>query len=200
MLLGAEGFWTSEVLKGLDTVTISLLCLGIAPTLYAQIAQALLTGLGRIPYVSAVRVAVSVANPILLIPVVVITNDPDWAVGAWLVVMTGNALALGVYVFRRVGRPVRPHADVLRRVVSFGTRGYVGHRRAPGLPARGRVLHQRALRPRPGGHLLARLRVRRADLPARQGRVRRQRPEHRGARERQTPLSSRRASSGCSWR
>ncbi len=126
VLLGAEEFWTSEVLKGLNTVTIVLLCLGIAPTLYAQIAQALLTGLGRIPYVSAVRIAVAVANPIILIPVVVISNDPDWAVGAWLVVMAGNALALGVYLFRRVGRPARPEAHVLRRVVSFGTRGYVG--------------------------------------------------------------------------
>ena len=126
VLLGAEEFWTSEVLKGLNTVTIVLLCLGIAPTLYAQIAQALLTGLGRIPYVSAVRIAVAVANPIILIPVVVITNDPDWAVGAWLAVMAGNAVALGMYVFRRVGRPAIPEAHVLRRVVSFGTRGYVG--------------------------------------------------------------------------
>ena len=126
LLLGAEGFWTSEVLKGLDTGTIALLCLGIAPTLYAQVAQALLTGLGRIPYVSAVRIGVAVANPILLIPVVVITNDPNWAVVVWLAVMAGNALALGVYLFSRVGRPARPTAHVLRRVVSFGTRGYVG--------------------------------------------------------------------------
>ncbi|MBN1528514.1 MAG: oligosaccharide flippase family protein [Thermoleophilaceae bacterium] len=126
VLLGAEGFWTSEVLKGLDTVTIVLLCLGIAPTLYAQISQALLTGLGRIPYVSAVRVAVAIANPLVLAPVVIVTNDPQWAVGAWLAVMAGNALALAVYLWLRVGRPLRPRWSVLREVVSFGIRGYVG--------------------------------------------------------------------------
>ena len=126
VLLGAEGFWTSEVLKGLDTVTIVLLCLGIAPTLYAQVAQALLTGLGRIPYVSSVRVAVAVANPLVLAPVVIVTNDAQWAVGAWLAVMAGNAVALAVYLCLRVGRPARPSMAIFRKVVSFGLRGYVG--------------------------------------------------------------------------
>ena len=126
LLLPFEGFWTEGVLNGLDTTLLLILVASILPMLYSQIVVALLTGMGHVPEVSAVRVAQSVLYPALVIPAAILTEDPSWAAGAWLATTAAYAVALGIYATRFAGPPAVPSGATSRTVVSFGTRSYVG--------------------------------------------------------------------------
>ena len=126
LLLPFEGFWTDGVLNGLDTTLLAILVVGVLPVLYSQIVVALLTGMGHVPEVSAVRVAQSLLYPALVIPAAALTGDPRWAAAAWLATMAAYAVALGAYAARFAGPPAIPSAATSRKVLSFGSRSYVG--------------------------------------------------------------------------
>ena len=126
LLLPLESFWTEGVLNGLDTTLLAIIAGSILPLLYAQIVVALLTGMGHVPEVSAVRVGQSVLYPVLVIPAAVVTADPRWTAAAWLAATAVYAVALGVYALRFAGPPAIPTAETARTVASFGGRSYVG--------------------------------------------------------------------------
>lgn len=121
-----EGFWTSTVLKGLDTNIFVLLSLGVSPLLYVQIMGAVITGLGAIPVISAMRVGTAIATPLVMVPAVTIGGTAAWGVGAFLATTLGFSVAIMTYMLRRGERPERPSRGTLRTIFSFGTRGYVG--------------------------------------------------------------------------
>ena len=125
-LLPAHEFWTSEVLKGLDSTMLLLLCAAIPPLIYAQVLLATLAGLGRIPAISWIRIAQQIAIPAFLLPAVLISGSPQWTFAAWLATAVGNAVAIGIYTVRTVSPPSRPARETVRKVLSFGTRGWVG--------------------------------------------------------------------------
>lgn len=126
LLIGVEDFWTSTILKGLDTTVLLMLSVAVAPLLYTQIMVAILTGLGRIPAVSAIRIGVAIATPVALVPAVVITGSATWSVAAYLATTTGFACVVAAYAITRAARPEVPRVASVRKVVSFGVRGYVG--------------------------------------------------------------------------
>jgi O-antigen/teichoic acid export membrane protein len=126
VLLAFEGFWTEEVLKGLDVTMLVLLSAGIPALLYAQVLIALLTGLGRIPAIAWIRIGLQVLTVALLVPTAVVTEDPAWTLGAWLVATVAYASAAGVYTLSAVGAPVWPTLETVRKLASFGGRGYLG--------------------------------------------------------------------------
>ena len=126
LLLPFEEFWTSTVLKGLDTTMLVLLAAGVPALLYAQVGVAALAGLGRIPAVSWIRIGVQVGTMALVIPVAIVTEDPRWTLGAWLVIAVGFALAIGSYMTLRAAPPSLPSAATVRELLSFAGRGYVG--------------------------------------------------------------------------
>ena len=126
LLLPLEGFWTEGVLNGLDTTLLAIVAASVLPMLYSQIVVALLTGMGHVPEVSAVRVAQSVLYPLLVIPAAALTGSPQWAAAAWLATTVAYAVALGAYAARFAGPPAIPTRATSRTVVSFGSRSYVG--------------------------------------------------------------------------
>ena len=126
LLLPFEGFWTDGVLNGLDTTLLVIIAASVLPMLYSQIVVALLTGMGHVPEVSAVRVAQSVLYPVLVIPAAVVTEDPRWTAAAWLAATAVYAVALSVYAVRFAGPPAIPSAATARTVASFGGRSYIG--------------------------------------------------------------------------
>jgi len=125
-LVALAGPLTDSVLGGLDRSTLLIVGLGIAPLLYVQILGAGLTGVGRIKEISALRVAAAVLTPLALVPAVVITHDPFWAVVAWLATAVAVALATAVMSFRLLAAPARPSRALAREVCSFSLRGHVG--------------------------------------------------------------------------
>jgi O-antigen/teichoic acid export membrane protein len=126
VLLGLEGFWTSNILKGLDTAIMAMLALAVAPLLYTQIMVAILTGLGRIPAVSLLRIGVAVATPLALVPAVVISGSATWSVAAYLATTVSFAAAMAVYATRSAAAPRVPRRASVRKVIAFGARGYIG--------------------------------------------------------------------------
>jgi O-antigen/teichoic acid export membrane protein len=125
ILLPLESFWTGEVLRGLDTGLLVMLCVGVFVVLYSQVLVALLTGMGHIPEVSALRLAQAVLYVVLLTPAA-FAGNAKWAVAAWLATATLYAAGLGLQALRLSGRPQLPPAHTIRQVVSFGGRSYVG--------------------------------------------------------------------------
>ncbi len=126
LLLGFSGPLIDSVLGGLDRGMLLIVGLGIAPLLYAQILGAALTGIGRIKEISALRIGAAVLTPLLLIPAVVFTHDPFWAVLAWLVTTLAVALATAVMSYRLLAAPVRPSRALVGDVCSFSLRSHVG--------------------------------------------------------------------------
>ena len=61
-----------------------------------------------------------------LLPAVLISGSPQWTFAAWLATAVGNAVAIGIYTVRTVSPPSRPARETVRKVFSFGTRGWVG--------------------------------------------------------------------------
>lgn len=125
-LVALSGPLTGSVLRGLDRGTLLTVGLGIAPLLYAQILGAGLTGIGRIKEISALRIGAAVLTPLALVPAVVLTHDPFWAVVAWLVTTVAVALATAVMSLRLLAAPTRPSRAQVREVRSFSLRSHVG--------------------------------------------------------------------------
>lgn len=126
LLIGFEGFWTSTILQGLDMTIVVMLSLVVAPLLYTQIMLAILTGLGRIPAVSAIRIGVALATPAVLVPAVILSHSATWSVAAYLVTTVAFAVVVAGYAGWRAARPELPRLATVRKVVSFGARGYIG--------------------------------------------------------------------------
>ncbi|MGH2840622.1 MAG: lipopolysaccharide biosynthesis protein [Solirubrobacteraceae bacterium] len=126
LLLVFSGPLIDSVLGGLDRTMLLTVGLGIAPLLYAQILGAGLTGLGRVKEISALRVAAAVVTPLALVPAVVLTHDPYWAVFAWLLTTIAVAAATAVMSFRLLAPPARPPRALVREIGSFSLRGYIG--------------------------------------------------------------------------
>lgn len=125
VLLPFADFWTGEVLRGLDTTMLVIVCLGIVPQLYGQILVALLTGMGHVPEVATMRIVQAVAYPLMVGPAA-FTGDPRWALGAWLATVSVLAIGLAYYALRYAGSPRLPSRSTLRRAVAFGGRSWVG--------------------------------------------------------------------------
>ena len=125
VLLPLSELWTQGVLNGLDTTQLALLAVGILPLLYAQVIVALLTGMGHVPEVSALRIFQAGVYLVLITPTA-LSGDPTLAIAAWLATNTVYAAALCRCVVRKAGRPGFPRREVRRRILSFGGRSYVG--------------------------------------------------------------------------
>lgn len=127
LLLGFEHTWVTTVLKGMDRTTLVLVALAVAPLVYAQVVGAMLYGMGHVPQISTMRLALAVANPLVTIPAVLIGGaTPVWAVGAWLATSSLFAVVLAVYTVRTGSRPARPARGAIRELTSFSLRGHVG--------------------------------------------------------------------------
>jgi O-antigen/teichoic acid export membrane protein len=127
LLLGLEHVWVTSVLSGMDTVTLVLVAVSLAPVVYAQIVGAMLYGMGLTSEISLVRVGLAIATPLLTIPAVVAGGTAAWAFAAWLATMAIFAVALAAYAVRRQAAPARPSRATIREVSGFSLRGYVGN-------------------------------------------------------------------------
>lgn len=126
LLLPFQDFWRSSVLRGLDGTMMLLLVAGVGPQLLGSLSVSLLQGLGRIPALSWIRIGYAAATPLLVGVAAIATGDPAWTLGGWLVATVGYALVLQSYVMLAVDRPALPSLDDVRRLFTFGLRGYVG--------------------------------------------------------------------------
>jgi O-antigen/teichoic acid export membrane protein len=127
LLLGLADVWQDSVLGGVDDTMLILVSACIAPLIYAQIVGAQLTGMGHVPAISRLRIALAIAAPLLTVPAVVIGDgEPVWPVAAWATAMIAFALAVGRLAFKRIGTPARPRAAAIREVLSFSLRGHLG--------------------------------------------------------------------------
>lgn len=127
VLLALKQVWLSTVLQGMNTVTLVLVAASLAPVLYAQIAGALLYGMGLTREISAIRVVIAIITPLLMLPAVLIGGrTAGWAVAAWLVTVVTFAAAIAVFVVRQSSAPAWPRRQTVRTLLSFSLRSYVG--------------------------------------------------------------------------
>jgi O-antigen/teichoic acid export membrane protein len=127
ILLLTSDWLTDTVLKGVERRELWLVTLGIVPTLYAQVAMAMLVGLGRLRVLAILRTAAAIAAPCLMLPAVWISGgSPFWAVAGWLATVTALAAPVAVVATRAMGAPVPPSAPQARTLLGFGLRAYVG--------------------------------------------------------------------------
>jgi O-antigen/teichoic acid export membrane protein len=132
LLLGFEHLWVTTVLTGMSWATVVLVAVSIAPLLYAQVMGAMLTGMGHVPAISVMRIALAVATPAVTVPAVLIWGRAVSAVSAWLIITTVYAIVLWWYASTRIARPARPTWDALREATSYSLRVYVGSLAAQG--------------------------------------------------------------------
>ncbi len=133
LLVVFEPVLVTSVLKGMDSATIILVGVSIAPLIYGQVVGAMLTGMGHVPAVSVIRIAIAIALPVVTVPAVVLwSGRAVSAVVAWLIVTTLFGIALGWYCSARLAKPAWPGATALRAVASFSVRGHVGTLAAQG--------------------------------------------------------------------
>jgi|SRR5215211_4653193 len=126
LFLPLEGFWSAHVLKGFDTTMFVLLCAGVPPVVYIQIVLSTLTGLGRIPATTRIRVIVQLGTPPVLVGAAIATQSAQWTQAGWLLTVMANAVAAGVYMAATAARPSRPSWASAREAISFGGRSWVG--------------------------------------------------------------------------
>ena len=127
LLLGLEHVWVTSVLSGMDHVTLVLVAVSVTPVIYAQIVGAMLYGMGLTRQISQIRMGIAVANPLLMIPAVLVGGrTAAWAIAAWLATMTLFAVVLAFYTVRRLSGPAWPSRATTREVTSFSLRSYVG--------------------------------------------------------------------------
>ncbi len=115
------------VLKGVTARDMWFVIAGVGPLLYAQVLSAMLTGLGRVPQLSVIRVWTSVFT-------LVLTAIVLWASGgsttaalvAWLVSNVVLAGWIAVDASRRLGRPRWPSRANARGLLGFGLRAHLG--------------------------------------------------------------------------
>jgi O-antigen/teichoic acid export membrane protein len=133
ILLGFEHFWVTTVLKGVTTPILILVSASIAPLIYGAVVGAMLTGMGHVPAISVMRIALAILTPVLMVPAVLISNGSVVAaVSAWLTVTIAFTFSLGFYCSTRLAPPARPTMAALRQVTSFSLRGHVGTLAAQG--------------------------------------------------------------------
>jgi O-antigen/teichoic acid export membrane protein len=133
VLLGFENLWVTTVLKGVDTATLVLVCASICPLIYGGVVGAMLTGMGHVPAISVMRIAVAILTPLLTVPAVLIWDGSvTAAVAAWLLVTVLFGIGLGWYCSVRLASPALPSRSALREVMSFALRGHVGTLAAQG--------------------------------------------------------------------
>ena len=127
LLFGFKGTLITSVLKGIQTSELWLVVVAIGPLLYAQIVGAMLTGLGRIPVLSMIRLGASVAAPVVMVPALIVSGGTAFAaVAAWAVVTVLTSFAVAVEATRLMGAPTGPTRRDLRTVMGFGLKAYVG--------------------------------------------------------------------------
>jgi O-antigen/teichoic acid export membrane protein len=133
LLLGLQHVWVHSILKGMTWTSVLLVAASLAPRMYATVMGAMLTGMGHVPAVSLIRIAVAVATPLVTVPAVIIwSGRATSAIAAWLIVTVFFAVALGWYACARAAAPEWPTGDALKRVTSYSLRVYVGTLAAQG--------------------------------------------------------------------
>lgn len=111
----------------LDSTLISVAALAVGPLVYVQASSALLTGIGRIPILSAIRVAGAALAPIVMAGTLAAAGgDAPAAAAAWLATTALFAIALATALMRIGYRPQFPRAGSVRRALGFGARGQLG--------------------------------------------------------------------------
>lgn len=126
LLLPFQDTWTDGILQGLDTTLLILLAASVVPLLYGNIVAATITGLGRIPAITLLRIVQAVTLLALVTAAVLIEPTAEAAVLAWLATTVAYSGSLGVYLWRFAGRPVVPAAATVKDILRFGTRGWIG--------------------------------------------------------------------------
>ena len=124
----ALGSWLIDsVLKGVSHGQLWLAVAGTAPLVYAQVTGSILTGLGRIPSLSVIRIATGVATPLITLAILWATGgDTTWALLAWLITSVLLTVAIGVEGVRQLGWPRAPGPAEWRRMFGFGLRAHIG--------------------------------------------------------------------------
>ena len=124
----ALGSWLIDsVLKGVSHGQLWLAVAATAPLLYAQVTGSILTGLGRIPSLSVIRIATGVATPLITLAILWATGgDTTWALLAWLITIVLLAVAIGVEGVRQLGWPRAPGPAEWHRMFGFGLRAHIG--------------------------------------------------------------------------
>lgn len=127
LLIGAQPLWARTVLKSVSRLDLTLATVGIVPLLYAQVCGALLTGLGRVPQLSVVRICAAVAAPAIAIPLVWSSHgSATWAVAAWVLAAAAYAAGVSWLLFREGVQPRAPDRTEVRELLGFGLRGQIG--------------------------------------------------------------------------
>lgn len=127
ILIGGQPLWARTVLKGVDRVDLALASAGIAPLLYTQICGGLLTGLGRVPQLSRVRIVAAICAPPIAIPAVWVSHGSSrWAIAGWLGSTVVYCIGVAAVLLRARLSAKRPTAHELRELLGFGLRGQIG--------------------------------------------------------------------------
>lgn len=120
--------WLSRtVLKGVTATELWFVVAGVGPLLYAQIASAMLTGLGRVPALSMIRVWTSVVT-LVVTAIVLWASDGSttWALFAWVITSAALAVWIAVEGVQRMGWPRWPSRTATRGLIGFGLRSHIG--------------------------------------------------------------------------
>ena len=116
-----------DILKGLDRLQLWLVAAAVGPLIYAQVAGSMLTGLGRLPALSVIRIGGGVATLVVTAAALWASDgDTTWALVAWVIATTLLAAAMAVDATRMMGAPRLPGAGAWRRMLGFGLRAHVG--------------------------------------------------------------------------
>ncbi len=116
-----------NVLDGMTMTDAWFVVGGVGLALYARLAGALLTGIGRIPELSAIGIVAGVAAvPVTILALELGGRTVVWALTAWLVVAAMTAVGIGFEAARRMGGVRAPTRSDLRELFGFGLRSHIG--------------------------------------------------------------------------
>ena len=126
-LLLLQPLLSRTVLKGVTARDMWFIIAGVGPLLYAQTTSAMLTGLGRVPQLSIIRLWTSVLA-LVITAVALWASDGEtiWALAAWLVSTLILAAWTGAEAVRRMGTPRWPSSADARGLFGFGARSHLG--------------------------------------------------------------------------
>lgn len=118
---------SENVLRGVTAGDVWFVVAGVAPILYAQIASGMLTGLGRVPQLSVIRVWTSVLTLVVTAAALWASDgSTTWALAAWLVSVVALAGWIGAEALGRMGTPRWPSRATARGLFGFGLRSHLG--------------------------------------------------------------------------
>lgn len=127
LLLVFDDWLTGHVLKGVGRGELWLVAVGVVPTLYTQVVSAMLTGMGRLGVLSALRTVAAIGAPIVMVPAVWASGGSAfWAVVGWLGGTIVLAVPMAWVATREMGVPALPSPAQVRLLMGFGLRAYVG--------------------------------------------------------------------------